>query len=102
MTKEQALNILIKHSLFFDIYMKDKYVPRAMELTLNEISSAFRVINPVWFEANKCSNCGTSMQMLIEANRVRLAEIERRSEPKPEQKSEPQFMTFPKKGRKKK
>ena len=99
MTKEQAVKVLQKHSQFFEIYIREKYVPRAMEGTLNEISAAFRVLNLVWFEANKCTNCGTSFSMLIEANRLRLSFKE---EPKEEQKPEPVQMSFPKHKRKRK
>ena len=74
MTREDALNILIKHSDFFEIYSKSLYVPRAMEGTVNEILSAYSVINPSY---SHCSGC-TDPYFIIDSNRYRIAEMTRR------------------------
>lgn len=74
MTKDQALDILIKHSTFFVIYTEQKYVPRAMEGTLNEVLGAYAVINPGYVHCPGCND----PYFIIDANRYRVAEIKRR------------------------
>lgn len=74
MTRDQALDVLIKHSVFFDIYVQQKYVPRAHESGLNEILAAYAVINPGYVH---CSTC-TDPYFIIDANRYRVAEMNRR------------------------
>lgn len=95
MTKEQAIQIFIKHSTFFDLYARDKYVPRAMEGTLNELKAAYKAFNPNF---NDCGNCQQTMEMIVSCNKIRLAEIERLK--KVENKVITQ-MTFPKHKKKK-
>jgi len=74
MTKEDALNIFIKHSQFFEIYVQAKYVPRAYEPGLNEILGAYAVINPGY---SHCGGCNDPY-FIIDANRYRVDELKRR------------------------
>lgn len=86
MNREEALNILIKHNQFFEIYVQAKYVPRAMEGTINEIQLAYMVINPGHLP---CSTCNDPA-WIIDANRYRIAELNLRENNALKQ------MTFPK------
>ena len=70
MTILEAKQILVKHSQFFDLYAKDLYIPRAAETIVNEIRLAYSIINPTFMQSS-CSGCGN--ELIIEANRVRLA-----------------------------
>jgi hypothetical protein len=74
MTRDQAIDILIKHSQFFELYTQAKYVPRAMELTLNEVLGAYAVINPGYVHCGSCND----PYFIIDANRYRVAELNRR------------------------
>jgi hypothetical protein len=74
MTKDQALDIFIKHSQFFEIYVQAKYVPRALEGILNEVLAAYSVINPGY---SHCGGCNDPY-FIIDANRYRVAELKRR------------------------
>lgn len=74
MTKEQAIEVLIKHSQFFELYTQQAYVPRAMETLLNEVLSAYAVINPGY---KHCSGC-QDPYFIIDANRYRVAEMTKR------------------------
>lgn len=70
MTIKEANEILLKHKVFFEIYKKDKYVPRAQEPALAEITSALKVINPNFFKGQSgCQDCG--MLLIHEAIRRR-------------------------------
>ena len=74
MTKDEALDIFIKHSQFFELYTMQKYVPRAMEGTLNEVLAAYAVINPGY---SHCPGCNDPY-FIIDANHYRVAELKRR------------------------
>lgn len=74
MDRQQALEIFIKHNQFFELYIQAKYIPRAMEGTVNEVQAAYMVINPGHVP---CSTCNDPA-WLIDANRYRVAEITRR------------------------
>lgn len=74
MTRDQAIDILIKHSVFFEIYIQQKYVPRAMEGTINEVLAAYAVINPGYTHCSTCSD----PYFIIDANRYRVAELNKR------------------------
>ena len=91
MTKQEAIEVLIKHTQFFEIYIQAKYVPRAMEGTVNEVQFAYKVINPGHVP---CSTCNDPA-WLIDANRYRVAELNRR------ENEALKFMTFPKQNKKK-
>ena len=68
---QKAYETLVKHELFFKIFENDKYLPRAQEPALNEITAALRVINPEFFKGqNGCQDCG--ILLILEANRARL------------------------------
>lgn len=72
MTQElqAAYETLVKHSQFYEIYAKDKYIPRAMEPTINEITAAYKVINPEFFKGQRgCQDCGAAL--IVESNRSR-------------------------------
>ena len=74
MSREDAINILIKHTQFFELYTVAKYVPRAAEQVVNEVRAAYMVINTGHVP---CSTCNDPA-WLIDANRYRVAEITRR------------------------
>jgi hypothetical protein len=99
MTKEQATQIFIKHSQFFELYAKDKYVPRAMEGLLAEITAAYIVHFP---EFKDCRTCDKKVQMIVDANRIRLAELDRRAKlaAKEDIKQDLVYHKFPKKKKK--
>ena len=70
MTLIEAYETLVKHDVFFQIYRNDKYLPRAMEPTLNEITACMRVINPEFFKGQSgCQDCGALL--IAEAARTR-------------------------------
>ena len=76
-----AYEILVKHKVFFDIYSKDKYIPRAHEPSVNEITAAYKVINPNFFKGfNGCSDCGAAL--IVESNRAREWYLKQTNEPK--------------------
>lgn len=88
MSRDEALQILVNHSQFFEIYAREKYVPRAMEGTMNEIKAAYQVINPAYNFT--CQSCGN--ELIVDANRHRLAflkeqEAKKHTFPKHEKKS---------------
>ena len=89
MTRDQALDILIKHSQFFEIYVQQKYVPRALEGLLNEVLGAYAVINPGYTHCGTCND----PYFIIDANRYRVAEMNRRD-------AELKKHTFPKHNKK--
>ena len=65
-----AYETLVKHKVFFDIYAKDLYIPRCQEPALNEITSAFRLINPEFFKGQSgCQGCGAAL--IVESDRAR-------------------------------
>jgi len=92
MNREQAIEILIKHSQFFELYTVAKYIPRAMEMTVNEVQGAYQIINPCHVP---CSTCNDPA-WLLDANRYRIAELTSR------ENEALKFMTFPKQTPKKK
>lgn len=70
MSIQEAYETLAKHDLFFQIYRNDKYVPRAQEPALNEITACMKVINPEFFKGqNGCQDCGALL--IAEAARTR-------------------------------
>lgn len=83
MTFQEAQDVFVKHNQFFELYAKDMYIPRGVETIINEITAAYKVINPHYM----CTSCGN--EMIIDANRYRLARIE-------ELKNDPKRYTFPK------
>lgn len=89
MDRTQALDILIKHSQFFEIYVQQKYVPRALEGLLNEVLAAYAVINPGYTHCGTCND----PYFIIDANRYRVAEIKKRD-------AELKKHTFPKHNKK--
>jgi len=71
MTITEAYEVLVKHTQFFEIYAVNLYVPRAMEGTVNEITEAYKVINPEFFNGRtNCTSCGGLL--IVESNRARL------------------------------
>lgn len=89
MNREQALDILVKHSQFFELYVQSKYVPRAMEGTINEVLAAYNVINPQY---KHCPGCNDPY-FIIDANRYRLERIKQLAM---QDMKEPVKMSFPK------
>jgi hypothetical protein len=71
MTQQEAIQVFIKHSQFFELYIREMYVPRACESIMDEIIGAYKVFNPSY--RNDCSGCG--MAMLMDCNRIRLANV---------------------------
>ena len=81
LSKQEAYEILVKHEVFFAIYNKDKYLPRAQEPALNEITAALRVINPEFFKGqNGCRDRG--ILLILEADRTRLNYLKSKPDPK--------------------
>ncbi len=74
MTREEAINVFIKHSQFFDIYVEQAYCPRAMEGILNEVLHAYSFINPGYVHCSTCQD----PYFIIDANRYRVAEMKKR------------------------
>jgi len=91
MTREDAINVLITHSQFFELYTVAKYVPRAAEQVVGSVEAAYKVINPGHIP---CSTCNDPA-WLLDANRYRIAELNRR------ENEALNFMTFPKQTKKK-
>jgi hypothetical protein len=92
MNRDQAIDVLIKHSEFFELYTVAKYVPRAAEQVVNEVQAAYKVINPGHVPCPTCND----PSWLLDANRYRIAELNRR------ENEALKFMTFPKQNPKKK
>jgi hypothetical protein len=69
MTQQEAIQVFIKHSQFFELYIREMYVPRAYESIMDEIIGAYKVFNSTY--RHDCSGCG--MAMLMDCNRIRLA-----------------------------
>lgn len=66
----QAYETLVKHELFYRIYSQDKYIPRAQEPAMNEITAAYKIINPEFFKGQSgCQGCGASL--IVESDRAR-------------------------------
>ena len=79
--QRQAYETLLKHEIFFQIYEKDKYLPRAQEPAINEITAAYKVINPEFFKRDRgCQDCGALL--ITEANRARLWYLGTKDKPK--------------------
>jgi len=83
MTYTEACEIFIKHNQFFELYAREKYIPRAMESIIGEITLAYMSINPDYKQT--CSNCGN--EMIIDANRHRLKYIKYLNEKHPKPKN---------------
>jgi len=66
MTRDEALDTLVRHSQFFDLYAKELFIPRGCEGIMGEITAAYKVINSGYV----CSSCGN--ELIIDANRYRL------------------------------
>lgn len=68
MSIREASDIFVKHSQFFEIYLKDLYIPRAAEMIVAEIKGAYLAINPSYAFCSTCNNA----EWLVDANRYRL------------------------------
>lgn len=66
MSRDEALDTLVRHSQFFEIYAKELFIPRGCEGIMAEITAAYKVINTGYI----CTSCGN--EMIIDANRYRL------------------------------
>lgn len=66
MTRDEALDTLVRHSQFFEIYSKELFIPRGCEGIMAEIIAAYKVINTGYV----CTSCGN--ELIIDANRYRL------------------------------
>jgi hypothetical protein len=66
MNLDEALDTLVRHSEFFQIYAKELFIPRGCEGIMAEITAAYKVINTGYI----CTSCGN--EMIIDANRYRL------------------------------
>lgn len=66
MTRDEAMDVLVRHSEFFNIYAKELFIPRGCEGIMAEIIAAYKVINSGYV----CSSCGN--ELIIDANRYRL------------------------------
>jgi hypothetical protein len=66
MNRDEALDTLVRHSEFFQIYAKELFIPRGCEGIMAEIIAAYKVINTGYI----CTSCGN--EMIIDANRYRL------------------------------
>jgi DNA-directed RNA polymerase subunit RPC12/RpoP len=66
MNRDEALDTLVRHSQFFEIYAKELFIPRGCEGIMAEITEAYKVINTGYV----CTSCGN--EMIIDANRYRL------------------------------
>lgn len=66
MSRDEALDTLVRHSEFFQIYAKELFIPRGCESIMAEITTAYKVINTGYV----CTSCGN--EMIIDANRYRL------------------------------
>lgn len=69
MTYEQACDVFVRHSQFFEIYAKELFIPRGCEGIMAEITEAYKAINTGYV----CQSCGN--EMIIDANRHRLKRI---------------------------
>jgi hypothetical protein len=66
MTRDEALDTLVRHSEFFNIYAKELFIPRGCDGIMAEITEAYKVINSGYV----CQSCGN--ELIIDANRYRL------------------------------
>jgi hypothetical protein len=66
MNRDEAMDVLVRHSQFFEIYAKELFIPRGCEGIMAEITAAYKVINNGYV----CSSCGN--ELIIDANRYRL------------------------------
>lgn len=69
MTYEQACDVFVKHSQFFELYATQLYIPRGCETIIDEITLAYKAINTGYV----CTTCGN--EMIIDANRHRMKRI---------------------------
>ena len=67
MSRDEALDTLVRHSEFFHIYAKELSIPtRGLEGIIGEILAAYKVINTGYI----CQSC--NHEWIIDANRYRL------------------------------